>query len=258
MSKKDPTIHIKLSDLEKVLTHFKSDIKAYKFFEVASKYNITNRHIIKTTQKSRNKIKRLQDTNEVNVNRFQDKLIRARKQRNHRGITVIKEGDSSYILLREVATIALEFCKTFELGTEKGFSIYISMVLDKSKLFSLSKFKSFKSYVFEKYTQVCIVQDDDSPKRTEEFYNIYLDCVEEKGVKDYELSEIEGANMVLGRQQADRLKANYYDYIQAQFEGMKGLAEIPPLGSFHGIHATSRYKMYNKQTVIEKSAYDDN
>lgn len=257
---RDPAIHLKSSDLLKIFKTLNVDVDIDKFLKESLKYAIRNRSIIKTTRQTKKKLDKLRDFDTKKLNQFQNKLITIRQQHNFRGVQVIRENDSAYTLLKEIVTNAVDFCKAYDLGLDRGFSIYISRCLAKmGKRYGLNRFKTYHNIVFEEYECDLIIEADKKKEQTEMFYNLYLDVLESEGVIDHELQTVEYVHIVTAREIADELEADYEDYIKAQFENWIS-GEVPPPAAFVTARAKSSYKLYmkasRKQHIVEKAKYD--
>lgn len=270
---RNPSIHLKKSDLLQVLTEIgytKEDSieLANDILKVASKYAVKNRVFVYSgTKVERTKIVRSVVSNGADVELFNRILDSVRKQKKHQFVRQILKTDKEYQMLKDIATIAEEYCEMFGYSNkETGFADFCGLGVDlMGKKYGLSKFKYYKGHIFDLKESVVAIETDENKKGTEEFYQIY-----KKLMVVYANLEVDLKNpfkperfkhIIFGRQEADENKADYKTWIKAQFEGLQFLNVVPELSQFYGDKAKERYdRAYvqeNKPDVVDDTKIVD-
>ncbi len=264
---RDPSLHIRKSDLIKLLITLKistPEATAEQLIREGYRYRVLGRHSVEVkTKKNAKKADKFVELAEVKVNKFNMILTAARQEAGHRYIQSIGTNDRDYLMLKDVATAAEEFCKMFGIGGyEKGYKLYIQMgLMLMGKKYGLNKFKYYKSQLFTLYENVLAIREDDNPEGTIELFNYYMDAVENaRNVRfDFSGDPAKYVNIVYARQQADTHQASYDDWVQAQFDGLAYLNVIPDPNQLNGDNAANRHTafMMKKSGVVDKDAEYD-
>lgn len=262
---RDPAIHIRKSDLIKVLISSgieSPEAKADQIIREGYRYRVLNRHTIAVkTKKNEKKAEKFVELAEVKVNKFNMILTAVRQEAGHKYIQTIGTNDRDYLLLKEVATNAEEFCKVFELGNyEKAYKLYIQLgLMMMGKKYGLNKFKYYKTQIFSLYENVLTIKQDDSPEATAELYECYLDALEQaRNIRfEFNTDPAKYVNIVYARQQADLYNAPYEDWIKAQFDGLSYLNVVPDPNQLNGDNAANRYAAFLMKKTGEDAKGDD-
>jgi len=258
---RDPSVHIKESTLReimpKILACDNVEDAVNKLFKLSKGKIPVNRVNIKTTTKTRKKVKKVAALLEedLGVELFQRLLIEYRTITNHRGIRAIKKGDVNYTNLVEVTKLATSFIEDFKLPKETGYIEFIKRgIALMGRKYGINRFKYHYEKICMQYENTLLLKQDDNPKGTKEVYNIWKVLMLEYAGGEYLLSsDDELVNMVLARQEADELGADYKDWMTAQFEGLAWLKTVPELVGFFGINAKSRYRKYSTNFVDKEA-----
>lgn len=124
----------------------------------------------------------------------------------------------------------------------------------------MNKFKYHKENIFNLYSFSLEIQTDPKKKDTEKFYEIWRDTMLTWSSIDIEITTVEKyVNILYARQEADEAKADYDDWIEAQFQELAWLDVIPELSQLHGVNALERYekwKVKNKKVKKEDTDSD--
>lgn len=218
------SIHILRSDLISILKKYVTlDDIDHLLFEVSNKY-MSRKLVIS------NKVI------PINVAKFNSILNSERIKLNHKPHNILKT-DKLYSVLVDITTDAEEFNRTYMLDVEDGFKSYVNIGLTKiGKNYALNKFKTYKEHIFNKYNNLCIVEQDDNKDLTEQIYQYYLKKIKSNRsfVENYH-------DFVYCRADIELNNADVKDWINAQFIGFEYLNAYPQPYQLHGEEAFKRY-----------------
>lgn len=269
---RDASLHIKKSDLVKILQEIEygkrtpAHVIANEIFKGAKTVQITNRYlqILGTTKKTKKKIaKSMESDTDVPANlveTFNRILVDMRQKSNQYGkIRIIRKDSRDYILLKEIAKNAYNFAVHFDIVPKTdGYKEYIEIGMSMMRKYSLNRFKYYDDKIYQVFEDKLTVLLDEHKEETEEFYSIwqkvmleYSDFEDMVNIKD---DMRKYSYIVLGRQDADKVDADYTDWIMAQFEGLAFIGVIPELSQLSGDGALTRYERYLRSA----SNLDDN
>ena len=259
----DPTIHIKISDLKKVLSKLAimfPDQLAEEILVESQPYALRNRFVaeVKGSGKAK-KAKKAEkfSISEDLVEQFNGILTSYRMANSHRFIPIKRE-DVMWKLLSEVAHDAMEFCTTMEYkDVHTGMLRYISKGIELMRgKYGLARFKSFRDRIVDEVSLERIYAEDESPIETTQFTDCYLQLLaKEPGIsKDgYTFTISQRVDLLYGRRDADLLKVDYFQYLKAQFAELNFLGGVPETVHLHGDNAKQRVRSYlAKQGVGSK------
>lgn len=264
---RNPSLHIRKSDLIEILNQisFKGRVYGYKvadeIFDKAQPYQIKDRYLSVIQSKANTKKKLVrsmqadQDMPEYQVEKFNGILTSYRQKKNTFGkIKPILKTSKDYLMLKEVAKLAYDFTQHFEITSlDDGYLEYIETGMSMMRKYALNRFKYYDSKIYEYFEDKVTVVTDKNREATLQFYYIWRDVMMEYSGLE-ELLDIENnyqkfVHIVLGRREADRLKADYTDWITAQFEGLVFLDAVPELSQFYGDGAEKRYERYLRNSI---------
>lgn len=245
---KNPAIHILQSKLIELITEAKNKkitdpkkLAEYIFYHNPN--NLQHRKQITLTSKEKVSIY------EGDVSVFLQALYNVRSREGKGAYVELINGNSKqYGLAKEIAGIAEKFTLEAKKERLEGYTLFCEIGINlMGKRFGLNKFKSSALKIFEFLEYKNLVDNDPKQADTIRFYQTYRDKVEkETGVK-YPLTPGDYMRFICfywGREQADKAKAKYKDFITAQFEGMKFLDVVPERYNLYGDEAGGRYFRY--------------
>ena len=249
---RNPALHILFTDLVKVLENMgerNASQKASIIFNKAVPYHIKNRYMVKGDARTIKAAKRnisVSTVDSYSVEQFNGLLYGLRTDRGDRRIQKLVKGGPDWNMLKEIKNIAIDFSNLFQLPVHEGVRQFLIVGLKlMGKKYSLSRFKYYASKISETYEAQMVLQEDTQPAASEDFYNRWCECMEEYGggVLDILVPE-KFIHIIYARQEADEAKADYTDWITAQFEKLAFLNAIPELSMFYGDNAKARYDKY--------------
>lgn len=275
MADRDPSLHIRRSDLMKVISEMSFTGRVYshkvvdEIFDKSQKFQIKDRYlsVINAKAKTRKKMERSMAVDselpESTVEIFNRILTGIRqKSSKHVKVKPILKSSKDYLMLKEVAKQAWDFLQKYEIkDLEEGFTEYLEIGMGMMRKYALNRFKYYDNKIHEYFDDKLIVLQDTDRNKTLEFYYIWRDFMVEYGLE--ELIDIEHnyqkfSHIVLGRQDADKRKADYSEWVEAQFDGLAFLDAVPELSQFYGDGAEKRYESFIRKAIeiedVEKSS----
>lgn len=240
--KREPSIHIKESDLISVMGEILGDAEiedlrpdnipklVNNILLSSKKYSINNRNILVTNDKLAKSAKKILKSSTEDSSVIARIIFQTRKSLSHRGIVIAKPGTKDWGVIKDIASNALEFCNDFALSKEEGFKIYIKHAIKKMAKFTLMKIASMHSGICEDYGAFCEIERDRYPQATEAAYKRYnYHIINQVGqiLTDYKTIPIKYLCFVKVAEKCKELQIPVESYIDAQFEGLEWAKGIP-------------------------------
>lgn len=256
---RDPAIHIKRSVLLKLLKDKLSEGEVDALLFKAVKFTLRNRVMVTAGAKGKKKAQRLVDASSDHTAKFNGILTSVRQAKGHQRITAIRQGDREYIMLAEVAAIAVEFAAEFKLPIAEGMKEFVEIGLQlMGRNYGLSKYKYYKVKIFDLYEFAQVVENDPDREATKKFYQTWQTVLCSYSAAGLKLDRVEDfVHMVFGRMEAEEAGATYKHWITAQFEGLSWLNAMPELSQLYGNNAKKRYDKYMVTQGWSKESADE-
>ena len=147
---------------------------------LAKPYSITNRKIILSNNQLEKKVTKLNASNRNDADLFANILLNIRRKLNHRGIQQIKPNTKDWLLIKDIAGYANQFCDEFDLNRRDGYILYINIGISKMNKFSLIKFPNMLAGISEHYAAQLELYNDEDPEETKLIHNLYQNIITEK------------------------------------------------------------------------------
>lgn len=252
---RDPAIHVRRSDLIKILedVRFSSNIgqlldMADKIVVAGRKYSLKGRTHIELTKESKKKAERVVSATVEHTDLFNNILCQERLALSHKGLRPIKRTDSDYAMLSDIVVMAVEFHETFVFeDTRESFRIFIEHGLKfMGKRYGLNKFKYYKERIFSVYESSQLLLNDKNIEVTNALYTSYREHVMEAAKFDFKCIDDpeKYINFYYAAEHVDQLGCDPGAWITAQFMGLAFANAIPDLVQLHGDNALTRYQKY--------------
>lgn len=252
---RDPSVNIKKSDLLKVLKKdfgmdkLEAEDTADKLLNKCKRFACNERMSLQKIKKAvRRKIERTSQITRDEIMKFNACLYQVRSlELHHKGVKDIKEGDSQYPSLVDVAASAKEFANSFDFDLEEGYKNFILKgVALMRKRYGLNKFKSYRDKIFSHYESQYLVASDNNREGSLKLFDIYDEKLKKRTTVIIDrLSDPEKfLDFVLAREEADKCDADYTNWIDAQFAGLEFANALPEPNQLHGDGALTRYQKY--------------
>lgn len=258
---RDPAIHITMTrlawGLEKLgVPNPKST--AAKLIQQTAPYAIKDRYAIKVGSKQAKKAEKritAAKITAITTERFNGILHNARVNAGHYAIAPIRKTDSQWATLTEIAALASEFSRLHKFNDlEKGCATFVQLGLGFMKRnYGLNKFKYYKDAIYTKYGNTILLQEDDNPTGSSEFAEAWEMLLEEyTSIKRPVVKQEDKVHVLLARQKADALEADYVIYIRAQFEAFQSFGSVPNLNQLATDNAEERYYQYLAKHPVQE------
>lgn len=243
---KNPSIHIKRSDLLLILNKLGITCNINDLMREAMKYSIRNRVVVTLPAKARQKAMRIVDTETEWVDTFNGIYMSVMLANNIRVLPIHKK-DPQYLTLKEITRQAVDFCHTFQVPYELGFKTYIQLgVVLLNKKYSLYRLKAASDRIVAIHRDILVISDDPTPELTVKIYECWKTAMKQyAGVEiDIQGQVDKFVHFVYAKQDADEVKADYADWINAQFEKWAFLKSVPEFSQLHGDNAKINYSIF--------------
>jgi hypothetical protein len=264
--KRQASLHITSINLSVVLEKLLSDKLPSKtdFTKLANdilvnskQYSITHRSLLVDKPKLLKSTNKLVLSTRDDAGVFAQLLVVVRRKKRHKGISLIKVGSREWSMVKEVASLAMDFCNDFGLKREEGFKIYIEMGLDKMNNFNLSRFNTVHQSICDNYNAIQTIKEDITPAQTKAIMEIYEKYLGEKtGITiDYTKNPDKYVYFIKAKEEANKARVKLQDYISAQFKGLEWCNSYPEPNQLIGDSAIQRL---NKYLAVNKIRVGDN
>lgn len=247
---RDPSIHIKESDLRKVLSKvFTNSAISFVVEELVKdckKYSCPNRSVTITNDKMDKKVAKLLVSNSNDVNVFNNILFMVRKSNKHFGFKKMDEGTRDWGMLKEITALALDFCNDFELDRKKGFTLYCDIGIKKMVKFSYPKLKSMYEGICQSHHYQMELDKDDSPTITRNIHDFYVQLIIQRtgNLVEYHSQPDNYYFFLQVNHLVKEKQIKFEDYIRAQFEGLSFRNGVPHPAQLIGDKANERLSNY--------------
>jgi len=256
---RDPSLHITKSDLKKILKTLlpeKDEEKmADKIFKKARLYTPHSRKFVVTSKKSQTKAERISSSSIKDAELFSLILLHKRKSMKHRGLKQIKAGSRDWLIVKDIVNIANEFCETYELEKREGYIEFINIGIERMAKFMLVKLLNMGTSIIDIYGFKKQLEQDDTPKQTEEIYKFYRSQIISKTGLFVDYSKPEKyVYFLLVKNKANELGISGEEYIKAQFyalEWRNGYPDPIQLIGDKAIQNLNKY-LYEKGISLKK------
>lgn len=261
---RDPSIHLKLSDLKLVISKIAPELslsnKQVKLLAdailVHGKHLSCSHRAIQTNKKIEAKVDKMLMSSRDSAGQFSLMLSRLRKSiLKHRGIKHIRPSDKDWLVVKELAGLAGEFCKEFGLSIKQGFKEYITIALNKMETgYGLNKMPRLNQYIYDYYRAQKIITSDLHPSLTRELFEAYrVKILEAVGFcTDYSKDPQQYLYFVKAKEELRKLPGiTPKIYVEAQFGGLSWANAIPTPSQLIGVNAITRLQKYLSENQIK-------
>lgn len=249
--KRDPSLHISLSDLTKVLQETNINNKVGKaqaefLLMICKPYSISTRTVEVKNKFIEDKVKKLLNSTRLDSDQFSKLIYTVRQRLRHRGITLIRPSSREWPYLKEVTNLALGFCSEFNLPVRKGCIEYITIGISKMNKFNVAKFVNLHESICETFLAIKEIEKDSDSELTDTLYKIYSEKIlHQTGIfEDFKSEPEKYVAFVRAREQAKNLNVSLEIYIEAQFDALGFANGIPYPSQMYGTKATERLYKY--------------
>lgn len=226
---------------------------ADQLLKAARRYSLTNRKITISNDKLLRQSRKLAASLQSDASFFSTCLVQIRRKFKHRGINQVQPGESEWLQLKEVCSLATDFCNEFGLERREGYLTYCEIAMGKMKNYSLNKFKSLHKAICDDYEAINIIKKDKFPSMTERAHTIYCALISERigYAQGYKDMPNKYQYFVLASQEAAELGIEIGVYMRAQFFYTDFTNQIPDPVQLVGIKARDKLQKYCFENSIK-------
>lgn len=249
--KRDPSVHVKRSDLSWVLKEFfpeLDDIDVNRVMAELRKYSCDNRRITITNDKLKKDAQKVTTSNKGDASLLSEIIYSVRVKIKHRGIARIKESDKDWLQVKNLAKLINEFCDTFGIEKRSGYIEYITLAFSKiSSMHSyLTKFVNMYESICSEYESKVLLLEDDSPGKTKSIHDDYVELVGSKtGLRE---SFLDKPSKMLCffkiKKKCEELNIEPEVWVDAQFNALEYCGGLPSPENMAGEKALERLNKY--------------
>lgn len=176
--KRDPSLHIKFSDLEKVLKDVLPrgvDVKGFTelVMKKARPYALNTRAISITTERVEKKANKILASSTKDADLMARTIYSVRIGLKHKGVVQIRPTARDWGMVKELASLATNFALDFNLEKRKAYIEYIKIAATKMKSFNLSRIASMHESISKTYEAEIEIRNDPSPDLTRYIHDYY-------------------------------------------------------------------------------------
>lgn len=248
---RDPGLHIKYSDLKKVLRKLlpsEVDINefAYSLMKSGRPYTITNRGIIVTSDRVEKKAQKILTSSSKDADLMARMIYAARIRKKHKGIQQIKPTTRDWNQVKQLANLANQFCIDFGMTKKQGYLKYIELASDKMKTFNLSRISSMHESITRTHEAIEEIKMDPTPALTQNIHDYYRVKVAKKTGIINRFNDVPDKYVFFVRVAAlvTELTVKYEYFIDAQFEAVEYRNSMPEPAQLIGQKAKERINKY--------------
>ena len=246
---RDPSIHIRRSDLIKILNDvwgLRTDAQEVtKLLDEARQYSIRNRIFVITKSQGKKKADSLVETDTNLLNDFNRIYMGCMVSHSIKSLSIGKTSPQ-YKTLKEVCFNAKEFSDLFGIGYEEGFKTYVEIGIKLLGIkFGIYRLKGYAQKIVDYFSAKLIIKSDTFSEKTDIMITAYITAVKEFFHSSITLEDdAQRFHFIYARMDADVCKADYYDWVYAQFEKWSYLNSVPAFSQLYGDNAKIIYEMY--------------
>lgn len=265
---RNPSLHVTKSELIKIINHF-GNININNLDEVmklSRRVSPEHRSLqVSNKKQAESSSKRLSST-VGDANLLADIIYSTRIQLKHLGVTKIKQTDTQWANVKELATIINDFCEAKELDIRDGYIKFISIGLkliakaNKPNYAFCAKWMVQKaSWIISEYESIQSLNEDKDQDLTLKMHNTYTrEILDRTGISNnYTKDPSQMLNFIKARDLALELGSNFETYIQAQFFALEFCNGIPSPKDIHGDKAKERLIKYISENNLTLSSEKD-
>lgn len=244
---RDPSIHIKESDLIELLKDYIPKGKVLEITKKAKKYACIKRSMVATNQKQRKVVNTLLSSDKEDASLVAQIIQMLRIKQGHTGVRKIKENGREWPQIKELTNACNSFCEVNNLDKKEGYVKYLEIAFKHIKSFYgyLSKLINLYDKVIEEYRVTQELSNIDTNDAIE-MHSAYVSMIASKtGLQETYLDDPVKLNyFAKAATEAKNLGCDYDTWIGAQFDALSFCNGIPLPEQLFGMKAKERLMKY--------------
>ena len=244
---RDPSLHVKLSDLITILGKVLPEGVDVKGFALAllkhgRPYSLNTRIISVTTERLENKVNKILMSPTKDADLMARVIYAVRVGLHHKGVRQIKPASREWGIVKELASLANNFCLDFDKGKKDGYTVYIKLAIAKMKAFNLNRISSMHEAICRTYEALLEIKDDPDPALSESIHQYYRVKVAKKTgiINNFKDEPDKYVYFVRVAALVKSLTVKYQYFIDAQFDAMEYRNSMPEPPQLIGQKAKER------------------
>ena len=254
---RDPSIHVKRSDLKWILQEFFEDLDdtdINRIMQELRKYSCDNRSVTVSNEKLRKDMDRRLVTNKGDASLLADVIYSVRIQLKHRGVRKINQDSRDWLQLKQLTKLCNQFAEEFNLEKREAYIEYIQLCMKRITSVNslITKFISLYEPISNEFDNLNKLKKDSAPEVTKEIHNYFVSKVADKtGIyNEYTNNPSKMARFMEVRELCENLGVDHTIYIDAQFEALDWCNGMPSPEMMVTDKAKERLQKYMYQNQI--------
>lgn len=232
---RDPKLNINLTQFLEISSDMISRDVAITIFKRASKLQPAV-FLLKNGGAKADRVRKVLRKSDVDL--FNKLLTQQRFVLQH-NFMPIQHFDSDFATLKEIAADADEFCTLYDIDLLDGYAYYIREGINMmGKAYGISKFKYYKSKIFERKNREIKKHNDPDPDTTERLYKGFCRVYNIKHSAEYYNNTI--VDFIYIAEVCRELDVRYDKYLALQVEHFKQINKVPEPSWLHAEAARER------------------
>lgn len=235
---REPSIHIKESDLKKILDEAElGNVNTNQLVKYILKrgknYSLNHRKLLSSTKKVTQKAEKVLSSSAEDTALMNNVILLVRKRLKHRNISPYRPGTKDYTMLKTIAANAREFYNNYFEPDEQikgAFVKYIELGSSKMQKFGISKIMSMHETICSTYEAHVEIMKDEHPELTNRALRWYNKLVVDKVgslLNDYSKIPDKYVYFIRVAKYCYESGLSPETYIDAQFNGVEWRQGIP-------------------------------
>lgn len=244
---RDPGIHIKKSDLVKILKDIlPPEIKCVDFANLLLKkarpFSVDIRVVNITSERIEKKVTKMLTSTTRDADLMARIMYATRIRLKHRGVQQIKPSSREWNMVKELANLATNFCIDFSLSKREGFARYIELGSGKMKSFNLSRLINMHEAISRTHEALVEIANDPTPKLSEDIHQYYRVTVAKRTgiINNFKDEPDKYVYFVRVASLVTSLTVKYTYFIDAQFSALEYRNSYPEPPQLIGQKAKER------------------
>lgn len=245
---KNPSIHVTKSVLRSILRSYglidSEDLLEY-IFENARPHQLYNRALVVSGSDRKPVAKDKLEAEQVSdAEAFNTVLTLERRKAGHL-FPALSRDERAWQVLVKISKVAATMADDFNISKAEAFSAYaklgVSMMGTK---YSIQRLLSYKDRIYQALSEEMLVAKDTNPVGTSQLRTAYEMEFHKRHGQNFHQYPDHALHFVLAREMADKLNADYREFVVSQVHGLEFTGGFPEPQQLHTPNAETRYMQY--------------